>query len=82
MKISTMKQPANLRMKNLLMDGRATSNPCWGRHARNPLRSHYFVEFVVVELDPWSGTWCCPFRAPHTVSLLFFWLLGNRLVVP
>ena len=39
MKISTMKLVVNLRMKNLLMDGRTTSNPFWGRHARNPLRS-------------------------------------------
>ena len=68
MKISTMKLLANLRMKNLLMDGRTTSNPFWGRHARNPLRSQKNADFVVVERDPWGGVWRCPFHAPHTVS--------------
>ena len=48
MKISTMKLLANLKKKNLLMDGCTTSNPFWGRHARNPLRSPY----------PWAGVWC------------------------
>ena len=55
MKISTMKLLANLKMMNLLMDGRTTSNPFWGLHARNPLRSQEIVDFVVVELDPSSG---------------------------
>ena len=54
-KISTMKLLANLRMKNLLMDGRTISNPFWGRHARNPLRFQQIVDFVVVELDAWDG---------------------------
>ena len=53
MKISTMKLLANLRMKNLLMDGRTTSIPFWGQHEWNPLHSPYIVDFVVVELDPW-----------------------------
>ena len=38
MKMSTTELPANLRMENLLMDDRTTSNPFWGRHARNPLQ--------------------------------------------
>ena len=36
---SIMKLIAYLRMKNLLMDGRTSSNPFWGRHARNTLRA-------------------------------------------
>ena len=50
-----MRLLANLRMKNLLMDGRTISNPFWGRHTRNPLRFQYIVDFVVVELDAWDG---------------------------
>ena len=37
MKIPTVKLLANLRMKTLLMDGRTTSNPFWGRHAPSKL---------------------------------------------
>ena len=81
MKTSTMKLLAKLRMKNLLMDGRTTSNPFWGRHARNS-SVPVIVDFVVVELDPWGGVWYCPFFAPHTVAHKFFQPLGNRLFDP